>query len=136
MNSAGDCEFLQWDSSFFGCRIARVNATQLTSETAQSIVEWSSLNRIDCLYLTAASDDPETARIAEANGFDLVDVRLTFALELSSAPVLSPVVRPHCEADVPALKFAHGASDKYALSACRLWVVKKWFAELTVSATV
>lgn len=71
------CRFLEWDSAFFGRRIARVVGTRLTNDSARSVCAWSEANAIECLYFLAASDDPIATRAAEDHGFRFVDVRLT-----------------------------------------------------------
>jgi ribosomal protein S18 acetylase RimI-like enzyme len=98
------CRILEWDTSFFGFCIARVQADRLTEEHISHIAAWCSENRVRCLYFLARSDDPATTRLAEDNGFRLVDVRLTFARDPSSpiggteighgCPALVRTVRP------------------------------------------
>lgn len=73
------CTFLDWDSSFFGIRIARVNRNTLTDENAHAINTWCKDNRIDCLYLLADSDNRATIRTAEKNCYALVDIRVTLS---------------------------------------------------------
>ena len=72
------CSYLDWDSNFFERRIARLNASRLDPEIAQQALQWCAQNRIDCLYLLAGSDDPQTKRLVEENDFRLVDVRVTY----------------------------------------------------------
>jgi dTDP-4-amino-4,6-dideoxy-D-galactose acyltransferase len=72
------CEFLPWDTEFFGQRIARAKGETLTSKRVAEIDAWCGRQKIACLYFHASADDPPTTRLAEANGFQLVDVRLTF----------------------------------------------------------
>lgn len=72
------CEFLPWDTEFFGQRIARVNGERLTPERLAEIDAWCKANQIACLYFLATADDPLTTQLAETNGFQFVDVRLTF----------------------------------------------------------
>lgn len=72
------CQFLQWDTDFFGHRIARVNGSRLDASFLEAIHQWSRENAIECLYFQADSDDPPTIRLAEAHHFRLVEVRLTF----------------------------------------------------------
>jgi dTDP-4-amino-4,6-dideoxy-D-galactose acyltransferase len=78
------CRLLEWDSSFFGFCIARVQVDRLTEETISQIDAWCSENHVRCLYFLARPDDPATTRLAEDNSFRLVDVRLTFARDLPS----------------------------------------------------
>jgi dTDP-4-amino-4,6-dideoxy-D-galactose acyltransferase len=80
------CEPLEWDSKFFGFPIARVRGDSIDQLRARRIDAWCRANKIRCLYFLARSDDQETARIAEENGFRLVDVRTTLRHRASEAP--------------------------------------------------
>jgi dTDP-4-amino-4,6-dideoxy-D-galactose acyltransferase len=79
------CEFLPWDTEFFGCRIARVRGDTLNPINAAQVDEWSRSNRIRGLYFLSCPDDPATVRTAEQHGFQLVDIRLTFECALTGA---------------------------------------------------
>lgn len=72
------CEYLNWDSEFFGVRIARFQASLLTIETGTQAISWCGGNDIECLYFLADSNDPGTISAAEQLGFRLVDIRVTF----------------------------------------------------------
>jgi dTDP-4-amino-4,6-dideoxy-D-galactose acyltransferase len=78
------CSYLDWDSNFFDRRIARLNAPRLDETIAAQALQWCRENRIDCLYFLADSDHSETGRLAESNGFQLVDVRLTYERAVGS----------------------------------------------------
>ena len=52
-------EYLDWDSRFFGRRIARVRGHHLNDHLVAAILEWCSTQRIDCLYFLADAGDPE-----------------------------------------------------------------------------
>jgi dTDP-4-amino-4,6-dideoxy-D-galactose acyltransferase len=80
------CEFLAWDSAFFGLRIARVNDHRLSAERCCSILDWCAANQINCLYFLADTDHPETIRLAEANQFQLVDIRVTLERRITLPP--------------------------------------------------
>jgi dTDP-4-amino-4,6-dideoxy-D-galactose acyltransferase len=73
------CEFLSWDSDFFGIRIGRVTAHRLTDASAIEIGDWASEHRVDCLYFWADPRDATTLQLAPRYGFDLVDLRVTLA---------------------------------------------------------
>jgi RimJ/RimL family protein N-acetyltransferase len=77
------CEFLEWDSQFFGMRVGRVKENRLESARASSVLDWCQSENIDCLYLLAEACDAETARVAEDLAFRFVDVRVTFGAEVS-----------------------------------------------------
>lgn len=71
------CEYLDWDSAFFGFRVARLAEGRLTADRAASAIDWCEANRIDCLYFLAPSADAETAAIAQSAAFQFVDIRVT-----------------------------------------------------------
>jgi dTDP-4-amino-4,6-dideoxy-D-galactose acyltransferase len=100
------CSYLEWDSDFFGCRIARANRTRLDPVEFGESLAWCGANRIDCLYLLAESDDPLTTQLAEKNQFLLADVRMTFVRSLSDSLIVpaSAVVREAREEDLGALR--------------------------------
>ena len=99
------CVLLEWDSNFFGVPIARVQGTRLTPETASQIDAWQRAHAVRCLYFTADVDDATTARLAEAGGYLLVDVRLTFGRAAQPADVSfnDPTLRLARPEDKPAL---------------------------------
>jgi dTDP-4-amino-4,6-dideoxygalactose transaminase len=84
-NAAELCELLPWDSKFFGIRIARVRADVLTPESCGAIERWCGANEVRCLYFTARSDDARTVALAEAHGYHLADIRMTFERGFVSA---------------------------------------------------
>jgi dTDP-4-amino-4,6-dideoxy-D-galactose acyltransferase len=71
------CELLEWDTAFFGRRIARVTATTVTADTMSELLFWCSAEHVECLYFLADSSDPMTIRLAEEHGFQCVDIRVT-----------------------------------------------------------
>ncbi len=98
------CEFLEWDSQFFGFRIGRVRQKQLRRESAAAALAWASKNRMDCLYLLTPDTEEETQAAAVANGFRQVDVRLTFARAPESDATGIGAVRPFRQGDEDALR--------------------------------
>ncbi len=109
MNHELLCQYLDWDSAFFGHRIARARVSRLCPETVLSILSWCREQAIDCLYFLAEVDDPVTIRLAEDYGFRLVDIRITLEKQLddSSAPSIEPfsgVLRSCRPEDVPVLQ--------------------------------
>lgn len=97
---------LPWDSEFFGFRIGRANGTRLTAEARESLLAWSAVERLRCLYLFADAEDATTLVQAHAGGFRFVDVRVDLALALPG-PALAPAataVRPASAEDLPALE--------------------------------
>lgn len=81
------CEILEWDTAFFGFRIARVLGDVLTRERVSQIDTWCRQTGVRCLYFLSRADDANTTRLAEDNGFQLVDVRIMFEYRVSDAIV-------------------------------------------------
>lgn len=105
------CEILRWDARFFGFRIARVRGDTLTRERVGEIDTWCRKNDIVCLYLLARSDDAETTRLAEAAGFQMVDIRVTLMRRTAgqvpatrNSEMGSVVLRASRPGDVPILQ--------------------------------
>ena len=103
------CTYLNWDSTFFGKRIARLNCSRLTASDASEASEWCTSNKIDCLYFLADADDAVTCHLAEQNNFTEVDVRLTLARPVSTEDqpamqVMDPRVRLARESDLGMLR--------------------------------
>jgi dTDP-4-amino-4,6-dideoxy-D-galactose acyltransferase len=100
-------KFLDWDSAFFGVNIARVVPNCATPEELAAVVDEADRSSIAALYWLVGCDDPLSPRAAEACGFHLVDIRITFEKEVSSRTgtdnVDPPRVRPLVEEDLPAL---------------------------------
>jgi dTDP-4-amino-4,6-dideoxy-D-galactose acyltransferase len=107
MNGKSICEYLEWDSQFFGRRIARASASALTKESVAEIELWCSLHRIDCLYFLASSTDRWTAKLAQENMFRLVDIRVTLDLQVGKShnnDSSGSGIRNAVENDIPALR--------------------------------
>ncbi len=94
---AEPCLFLQWDTDFFGYRIARVTGERLDAESIESIYAWSESHQVECLYFLAHADDIHTIRLAEDHGFRLVEVRLNMERSLKD---WDPETRPREAEDI------------------------------------
>jgi dTDP-4-amino-4,6-dideoxy-D-galactose acyltransferase len=101
------CHLLEWDSGLFGRRIGRVELPALDAESAAAAVAWAERERVDCLYLLADAADAVTIGLAEANGFELKDLRVILARQ-GAAPAATALTgaqfrlaRPD---DLPALE--------------------------------
>lgn len=101
------CEYLAWDSDFFGHRIARIKVNVLTPSTISQILSWSEANDIACLYLLADPTDRVTVNLAEDNRFRFVDIRVTLEREigLNEENLGSPAIqiRRSVSSDIPFL---------------------------------
>lgn len=105
------CRFLEWDSEFFGHRIARLQASRLTAEALAQSLAWCRGERIDCLYFLA-DPEPVTVELAESARFHLVDVRVTLEVHPKDAraPEEGIPIRPWMPADISRLRAIAAAS--------------------------
>lgn len=99
------CRFLEWDSKFFGCRIARLQESRLNEDALAQSLGWCRKEHIDCLYFLA-DPDPVTVTLAQAAGFHLVDVRVTLETDPRDAlpPPKETPIRPWMPADIGRLR--------------------------------
>jgi dTDP-4-amino-4,6-dideoxy-D-galactose acyltransferase len=84
------CRFIEWDSEFFGRRIARIDPAYIAVVGMAAAEAWCADHQIECAYLLADAVDQSTCDAAQAHGFRLVDVRVT----LECVP-LAPRTRSH-----------------------------------------
>jgi ribosomal protein S18 acetylase RimI-like enzyme len=136
------CRILDWDSDFFRRRIATFTEVPKDRDAFDRAVEWLRSERVDCVYLRSDVEDLSTRRMAEDHRFRLVDLRVTYALDLTggepvSARVNDESVRLAREEDVPELRALAAAShtntrfwsdERFARERCAelyaLWIEK------------
>ncbi len=109
------CRILDWDSSFFRRRIATFTEVPKDRAAFERAIDWLSAEKVDCVYLRSDVEDLATRRMAEDHRFRLVDLRVTYALDVGSAEPTSAGgldgnVRPAREEDVPELRALAAAS--------------------------
>ena len=99
------CTTLSWDSDFFGVRIARINGDSLTPGDLATVDAWCAGEAIDCAYYLSRADDPLVLAAAQASGFRLMDVRVTYERPLPGRPVIPGApVRTARPEDLPTLR--------------------------------
>jgi dTDP-4-amino-4,6-dideoxy-D-galactose acyltransferase len=108
----GACEVLDWDSAFFGFRIARLREARLTDPILRDSLEWAYREKIRCLYFLAACDAHEAMDLAGENGFRIADLRVTLARELKTDAVSTESVRAFDESDLPSLQTIAAVSHR------------------------
>lgn len=92
---AGDlCQYLDWDSNFFGYRIARTTVSRLDYGTVERLARWCDAHAIDCLYFLGDSDDALTTRLAEDYRLRFVDIRVTLEQQLDGIPAIGDGLAP------------------------------------------
>jgi len=112
---------LDWDSRFFGRKIARWSSGQFLPTDADAALEQGRQEGVECVYCLISGEEQRSIRNAGGYGLTLVDVRLTFFINLGE---WTESVRRGCETrsattgDVPALKaiaaVSHEQSRFYA----------------------
>lgn len=115
------CEYLSWDSEFFGVRIGRVRATPQSGDDFKAIERWAIANAIDCLYLVLPGDSVEQTIHAENYRFKLVEVRVNYecgSMQHNDPPSSSVTIRAARESDIPTLQtiasYSHRQTRFYA----------------------
>jgi dTDP-4-amino-4,6-dideoxy-D-galactose acyltransferase len=98
---------LEWDSAFFGLRLARLTGETLDAGVAAEAIATGREQRQDCLVLLLSASNAPSIRAAEDAGFRLVDSRLTLERPAGLPPPPRPggiSVRAHRPEDVAALE--------------------------------
>lgn len=113
----------QWDTDFFGLKIARITQDTLNHDDALRADAWCRENDVRLCVLLADPDHTPTAHVAALHGFHMVDFRMTLDRDLS-APITPPrrPVRAFQPTDLPALE--HIARDSYTDSR---FLIDPWF---------
>lgn len=101
-------QLLQWDTDFFGVRIARLGEEGITPKVmAETEANCLKLG-VDCLYFLVNPSRTETVRLIEEHSFHLTDIRVTLERALVSAPgswqASSPVIRLATGSDIADLR--------------------------------
>ena len=81
---AGLVTKLNWDSEFFGYNVARISCQRLTETIDRQIRKFVRENNIRLLQYLCNCHDRESVLVAEKNGYNFVDIRLTFERRLDS----------------------------------------------------
>ncbi|MDX6409530.1 MAG: dTDP-4-amino-4,6-dideoxy-D-galactose acyltransferase [Gaiellaceae bacterium] len=76
------CQLLEWDTEFWGVKIARVAAESMTDKSREEVDAWCRDNEISCVYFLARTEDSETTFAAERGEFFYTDARITLRKEV------------------------------------------------------
>lgn len=107
------CKILEWDSSFFDRRIARLIPPRLTPAILTAVDDWVLQHQIECVYFLCDAADGESIALAEQHGFHLTDIRLTLETSLGAGGTTGTEtlpVHPVIPEQIPALKAIARAS--------------------------
>lgn len=82
------CTFLEWDTQFFGRRIACYTLPTVNPAQMQELENWCSWQAIACLYLPIDAAATASVHLAELHNFRLMEVRLFMEARLEpDAPI-------------------------------------------------
>lgn len=99
------CRQLEWDSQFFGRRIARIENDRLDDLVLDQALRLCKEQGIECLYFLCSPDDDSSVALAESAGFHLVDVRMELNWKAQkAAEPLSTIIREFQENDLAELQ--------------------------------
>jgi GNAT superfamily N-acetyltransferase len=85
MSDAEPCVLREWDSDFFGLRIAQVTEPPRTSAQVDAIAAWARARDVRGLYLFVDATDETPARLAETAGYTMVEERVTYLMHTRGA---------------------------------------------------
>lgn len=77
MSVAPVCQYIDWDSEFFGVRIGRVLPRNMDARNVSQALAWAQEQRIDCLYFLCDAANVPCMTLVENAGFRLTDIRVT-----------------------------------------------------------
>ena len=89
MSAPSLCRLLDWDSEFFGRKIASTNVVALGPVEVEAVLAWCRAQAIDCLYHLSDATDLATLRAIEQREFRLVDIRVTLDRKLDPPRALA-----------------------------------------------
>lgn len=113
MDAEPPCRILEWDSKFFGKRIASLTGATLTEARVVAAVDWCRTQRVECLYVLTDADDMLGLRLLEDAGARLVDVRMLFERKLTAIPTdARKSVRASSESDIADLRALASSSHE------------------------
>lgn len=80
-------EILEWDSSFFGYKIGKINAAEIEAEQLAEIINQAKNKGTRLIYLFADPDDHVSHNAAQLNGAKLVDQKITFHIKIDASVI-------------------------------------------------
>lgn len=107
MKANDTCEYLEWDSDFFNRKIARINASHLSSDMMKSVMTQCRNHGIECIYFLVDAADCISTKTAEENKFHLVDIRIELERKIEGTvpqDAIEGSLRPCNQDDIPDLR--------------------------------
>ncbi len=112
------CRLLDWDSEFFGYRIARYLGSRCRLQDVDAILAECKADGIDCVYALVDVADTESISSIQENRAYMADARVTFGGDLGTGIDVEALsggahaVRPAMDSDIPALASIAGVSHR------------------------
>jgi dTDP-4-amino-4,6-dideoxy-D-galactose acyltransferase len=103
------CEVLDWDSAFFGCRIARYRRPRCLADDAAALAVECEARDIECVYVLVDASDTESIISLQQLQAHLTDIRVSFEaavprdVETAAFDRSGVLVRPAVSSDIAAL---------------------------------
>lgn len=100
------CSMLDWDSSFFGLRIARYMRSGMTPAQASRVGSWCASTEVDCLYFLADPGDGASLGSAHRLGMRVAGTRVELRASIARMPTRDEAgsARPALLSDIPRLE--------------------------------
>ncbi|MFH0737374.1 MAG: GNAT family N-acetyltransferase [Candidatus Micrarchaeota archaeon] len=73
---------LDWDSGFFGFKIAKATSYRMSERMASFIDRWCRERSVRCLYYLCDCDHAGSVEVAERHGYHFTDIRVRFELDM------------------------------------------------------
>jgi len=142
-------EFLEWDTSFFGLKIGKVEMVHCTVDKLSEIEKQKALNQYDLLYLFIKQMEDPAFEWVYNNRVELVDTKLTFekvindqqsAQSLRIEPYTGPVTPKLIELAVQSGQYSRFKKDPrlnpHFIDMYRMWVEKSVAGKLADAVLV
>jgi ribosomal protein S18 acetylase RimI-like enzyme len=119
-SAAPDLRVLEWDTAFFGCKVAALAGTPSDAASLAQVIASARAQGIECVYVLSDIGNHAVIHALSSVGARLVDVRITFerAFATHDRPQKDPAIRLARPEDVPALRdlarSSHNSSRFYA----------------------
>lgn len=79
-----ELKVLDWDTKYFGNKIANLTIGELNPTSLDSILEKAESSGVECIYSLLSPNEKNKIEYVEQAGFHLVDIRMTYSFDLKS----------------------------------------------------
>lgn len=124
-------KILDWDTNFFGFKIAQFNEKKLNKKNLQYAFKFCKKYKVRLLQFKCEVGDNDSILLAEANNFHLADIRLIFKKKIEPIKNLNTSLSKNFKFRVAKVE------DKYVLKkiVCNLYVNSRFYNDKNFSKT-